>query len=945
MPSIISSVFNYVFSKAFVQQMVVSFAIGEVMKMFAEEPEFNNTEFKGNLKLNNTSNVAPIPVVYGRARVGGSEYRAVQGTDNEYLLRCLVVSEGEIEAYENVYLNDRNINDSVYQINSVTNLITTDLTKKGTATQTVSTLMQNASQWTTDHKGKGVAYIVARLKYDRDVFASGLPALTVDVKGKKLYDPRKDSTVTGGSGNHSQEGSTNWEWTENPALCILDFLTSPIYGRGIPYSDIDLQTFITEANYCDATVLTITDADGTVHTNQPRYTCNGVVNPNKKSVDVLRDLLSSCRGSLVVTDKYKLVIDKPETSVFTFDKTNIIGNWTISGAGVRSYKNKVNAKFRDVDNRYERNISVTSSDAFLTEDNNRELTIDAEFTFTNKQQRVDILSQHMLKQSRLKWQISFTATIEAIALEACDVVRIKHSTVGYDSGVLSNGKLYRITSVELTSSDTVKVTAIEYDANVYTFNLNSPPTAPSTSLPDPLLLSPPTNLTLTSSGLHLINNNGTIIERIKATWTRPSIGYVHYYEIAYKAIEDSNFTIIACDDTAFFISPVNSATTVGTTALGTGVSGQYDVKVRAVYPKGRRSAFITVSGHQVTGKTTAPNKPTSFTYSQTSDYTRQFNFTAPADRDIKGFIIKGSTNQTATWDNMDTFHTGHLTVSPFETKQIQSGTYRFAIRAEDTSGNLSEAVFLPNTDVTDDPNMNILNAYYPRLLGWTQNGTITNGYLASSGDIEATEAGATWGSLGGTTWDNWNEWGFTNSGLFYSFDGIEFGTTLTFKPIIQTNAIGTVAHVFSYVPATHTGTITANDYTTPVDPSTLGSISARAFKTVTNVVGVNATLKTLGILLDGQIQQEILSNIDTSDATTLGANRIGTGHIKVPTQTSFTEVTSLQVSFINAGTSTAGFTYEIISKKSTSVADTVIKIYNSSNQLADATIDIQVQGF
>src|SRR5690606_19624662 len=57
------------------------------------------------------------------------------------------------------------------------------------------------SEWKTTHVGKGRARTHITCIYDMDLFPSGLPAVTVIIRGKKVYDPRLDTTA-GGSGSH-----------------------------------------------------------------------------------------------------------------------------------------------------------------------------------------------------------------------------------------------------------------------------------------------------------------------------------------------------------------------------------------------------------------------------------------------------------------------------------------------------------------------------------------------------------------------------------------------------------------------------------------------------------------------------------------------------------------------------------------------------------------------
>lgn len=49
--------------------------------------------------------------------------------------------------------------------------------------------------------------------------------------GRRVYDPRKDSTA-GGSGAHRLATPATWEWSDNPSLCLADWLYSTVYGAG-----------------------------------------------------------------------------------------------------------------------------------------------------------------------------------------------------------------------------------------------------------------------------------------------------------------------------------------------------------------------------------------------------------------------------------------------------------------------------------------------------------------------------------------------------------------------------------------------------------------------------------------------------------------------------------------------------------------------------------------
>ena len=61
----------------------------------------------------------------------------------------------------------------------------------GAASQTADPmLVASMSNWTTAHKLNGIAYIAAHYQWERHGMWSGVPQLTVQVSGKKVYDPR-----------------------------------------------------------------------------------------------------------------------------------------------------------------------------------------------------------------------------------------------------------------------------------------------------------------------------------------------------------------------------------------------------------------------------------------------------------------------------------------------------------------------------------------------------------------------------------------------------------------------------------------------------------------------------------------------------------------------------------------------------------------------------------
>ena len=115
-------------------------------------------------------------------------------------------------------------------------------------------LTASLSKWTSAHRLRGIAYIAASFEYDSKGMFSSTPELTCVVRGKRLYDPTEDDTVSGGSGDQRIDDSSTWTWSDNAALAVLDYLKDTEYGKGLTSSQLDLPSFIDAAALSDELV-------------------------------------------------------------------------------------------------------------------------------------------------------------------------------------------------------------------------------------------------------------------------------------------------------------------------------------------------------------------------------------------------------------------------------------------------------------------------------------------------------------------------------------------------------------------------------------------------------------------------------------------------------------------------------------------------------------------
>jgi len=239
-----------------------------------------------DILVNKTSAGGKIPVIYGVRRVGAQIiYMDVNNNDSKDLYVVYALSVGECDEIlgrtieldgapltdsarfrDGGYIGSDKISSGAGSLNTVSQNGTgidagagqfgTSPTSKyryvmnlhhGAASQTADPmLVASMPNWTSAHRLDGICYIAAHYGYDKEGIWSGVPQLTVQVRGKKVYDPR-DSGQTFGT-------PSTYEFSDNPALTFLDYITNNEYGKGLTASQINMSTFSSAANVCDTEV-------------------------------------------------------------------------------------------------------------------------------------------------------------------------------------------------------------------------------------------------------------------------------------------------------------------------------------------------------------------------------------------------------------------------------------------------------------------------------------------------------------------------------------------------------------------------------------------------------------------------------------------------------------------------------------------------------------------
>ena len=547
---------------AFVVQLVVTTAISWVLKPDPPKRNVQGQETAQGILVNKASNNTSIPVVYGRRQVGIARvFVESSGTDNAYLYMAGVLCEGGgngIESVDEIYINDklvtwsgaltdgtvRTVNSSDANFYKDGSLISVQAFY-GLDNQSVSSILDESTNWGSNHKLSGVAYLAFKFTWNQDAFGS-LPEVKVILKGKKIYDPRLDSTK-GGSGSQREDTASTWTYNENSALCLLDYLRNARYGKGLPNTafETNYDSFKTSANICDTQVTPYTSAPADIDLFQT----NLVIDTEQKVIDNVRELLNPMRAIFTYTQgKYFLIIENTGTSSLSLNSDNIIGGIKIFGEKKNTKYNRVIGTFVNPDKEWQEDtITFPPADdsglpvgdryaTLLAEDNGTQL--EGNFTFqgiTNPYQAEE-LCEIILRRSRNALAVEVMVTSEALNLTIGDLVDLTYSTGGFSA------KLFRIYGLSINTDSTVSLKLIEHQDNFYTWTSKAlAPTIADTTLPNPNNVSPPASVTLTDQLIQY--SDGVVITALDVAIGASPDSFVDYYQVEYKLSTEGTYII------------------------------------------------------------------------------------------------------------------------------------------------------------------------------------------------------------------------------------------------------------------------------------------------------------------------------------------------------------------------------------------------------------------
>ena len=409
-------------------------------------------------------------IIYGEALVSGPlSFVGVSGSGNKKLHHVVALAGHPVEAITEIWLDDQIITaaniagDNWVESGTFAPLGGEDIVKivknLGTSTQVADTdLVAGFTGYTSDHRGRGIANIATTFVLNNssqelwDKYApNNIKAL---VQGRnEVYDPRLDSTV-----GESPTSATYQAYTDNPALCVVDYLVNARFGMGIAVSKIDWAAVVTAADACDQTVAIPTSA------TQKRFTANGVLFATDKHQININKLLSSMNGTLIYTGGiYVVRAGIYEAPTESLDEDDLIGPITVKTSVERSERfNTCGGIFIDPAQQHKSmEFPKVQLTAALNRDNGEVLEREIDLPFTNSSYMAQRIANKLVQLSDQQKIVSFPCNLSGLRVAVGDRVNLTVEDFGWTN------KVFRCMAWAFSDNGGVDLTLVEDDSGSY----------------------------------------------------------------------------------------------------------------------------------------------------------------------------------------------------------------------------------------------------------------------------------------------------------------------------------------------------------------------------------------------------------------------------------------------------------------------------------------------
>ena len=714
--------------------------------------------------------------------------------------------------------------------------------------------------WTADHRARGVAYLVVELFYDETAFPSGIPNVTATVRGARCFDPRTSTTV----------------FTENPAIQARHVLLHPYFGKRTSLTAAEEARMVAAANACD---VSHNYGAGAVPMYRSAYVCEF----GTAARDVLDDLAQAMGGQWAhAAGEFHIragVYTAPVMSLTAADLATTTraedGSESSQPVAISTHRarvdklNSITPVVWDAAQSYQRTPLTPLAPAALVAADGAVLSQEVDMPAVFYGQQAQHVAGISLRDARDPLIISAPFTLRAWPLELFDTVALTMPRYGWSS------KPFTVLGRSLNADGRVDLTLKETAAAIYQPDASFVPSgyAQNTALPDPWNIAAPVLYTPESGTAHLLlQADGTVVSRVRVSWA--PVADVSVLQAGGLLLE---WAPLLGDGQPLawqalpLINPADGGAYIADAQDGARIVIR--ARLRNSLALGNWSL---VQYHTVVGKTEPPPPFDVFDIRAQPDGTRQYNYgytTTQRPVDWQGAEIRylPGTVGSPVWESMaplqddQTFYTA----SPVELNAPLEGTWTFACRSRDTTGNISTALVRSITlarrrsgstyqEVPHDP-------------AWP--GTLSS--LVRVGAVLEAASATTWATLP-STWDAWTQWAVSPASTGnYITPGVDLETVVAGQVDATVQALGTVTVELS---------TSANGATWGAWQPAANVFTARWVRLRITVAATGpaplATLQRLEWRVSAEIQREYLNDVVISGLT--GLYRLGTGDVRAP---------------------------------------------------------------
>jgi hypothetical protein len=516
--------------------------------------------------------------------------------------------------------------------------------------------------WTADHKLLGVAYAIVELDYDESAFPSGIPSLTVVMRGARVFDPRSGQTV----------------FSENPALHARHVITHPRFGKRSSLTAREDARIVAAANACDTAY---TPAGGST---TALYKSSIVLPYGGQAADALDDFCQGMCGMwayaggefFIKAGVYTAPVKTLTGADLLTTQSDSQGGSTSKGITINTHRaradkiNSVTAKIYDSNAEYkETTITPVKAQDAIAKDG-KELPLEMSLPAVSSASQARVVCNYMLKDSFDPLAITANFKLSAYELELFDNVALDIPRYGWSS------KVFTVLSKNFSPTGSIEMTLRETSAALFNPEIfaDSDGFADNTNLVEPWDVEHPGVLTISSGTADLLlQGDGSLVTRVRVQWAEildERIRQGGYVELRWKDVRTDTWSTVlvpGVESSTYLLGAVDGITVVvmARTRTQLAVSDWNVQKTHLVLGKSEPPAAVTMATAQVVANA----------------LTLRWN--AVTDLDVAGYEVR--TSDTAWGSTGALFRGNALSIGVIPT----GNTSTWFIRAYDRSGNYS----------------------------------------------------------------------------------------------------------------------------------------------------------------------------------------------------------------------------------------------------------------